>query len=99
MTQIPHADSGMICPLHKKDMAEVCHTCPWWTHIRGKHPQTMEELDRWGCAVAWLPLLMIENAQQSRSTGSAIESFRNEMVEANDRMFDLSQARLEGGKR
>ena len=32
--------------------------------------------------MAWLPVLLIENAQQSRQTGAA-ESFRNEMVEAN----------------
>ena len=28
-------------------------------------------------------VLLIENAQQSRQTGAAVESFRNEMVEAN----------------
>jgi len=33
--------------------------------------------------MAWLPMLLIENAQQSRATGAAVESFRNEMVEAN----------------
>ena len=33
--------------------------------------------------MAWLPVLLIENAQQSRQTGAAVESFRNEMVEAN----------------
>ena len=30
-----------------------------------------------------LPLLLIENSQQSRQTGAAVESFRNEMVTAN----------------
>jgi hypothetical protein len=33
--------------------------------------------------MSWLPILMIENAQQSRQTGAAVESFRNEMVESN----------------
>jgi len=33
--------------------------------------------------MAWLPVLLIENAQQSRQTGAAVESFRNEMVEVN----------------
>jgi len=33
--------------------------------------------------MAWLPVLLIENAQQSRQTGAAVESFRNEMVESN----------------
>jgi hypothetical protein len=34
--------------------------------------------------MAWLPIMMIENSQQQRSTGAAIESFRNEMVKANE---------------
>jgi hypothetical protein len=37
-------------------------------------------VDEWGCAVAWLPLLLIENASQSRQTGAAVESFRNEVA-------------------
>ena len=40
--------------------------------------------DDWGCAVGWLPVLLIENSQQQRSTGAAVESFRNEMVKANE---------------
>ena len=50
---------------------------------RGKNPQTGEEQDEYGCAISYLPLLMIDNSQQTRQTGSAIESFRNEMVTAN----------------
>ncbi len=30
--------------------------------------------------MAWLPVLLIENAQQSRQTGAAVESFRNEVA-------------------
>jgi hypothetical protein len=33
--------------------------------------------------VAWLPILLVENASQIRQTGAAIESFRNEMVKSN----------------
>jgi hypothetical protein len=58
--------------------------CAWFTQIRGTNPNTGAEVDEWGCAVAWLPMLLIENAQQSRQTGAAIESFRNEMVRANE---------------
>lgn len=89
MTQIPHAEPGLICPLHRRDVSEVCHLCPWWVHIRGKHPQSEEEIDRWGCAVGWLPMLLVENAQQSRQTGAAVESFRNEMVHANSQAAAL----------
>ena len=34
--------------------------------------------------MSWMPILMIENSQQQRSTGAAVESFRNEMVRANE---------------
>lgn len=52
--------------------------------ITGKHPQSEEIVEDWGCAVAWLPILMIENSQQQRQTGAAVESFRNEMVKSNE---------------
>jgi hypothetical protein len=78
--KIPHADEGLICPLHQKDMSEVCHKCPWWTMVRGKNPQTEEMIDDWRCAVALLPMLLVENAQMQRQTGAAMETFRNGMV-------------------
>jgi hypothetical protein len=80
MAQIPRADEGLICPLHKKDMSEVCHKCPWWYRIRGNNSNTGEEVDDWRCALSWLPMLLIEGAQQSRQTGAAVESMRNEIV-------------------
>lgn len=80
MAQIPHADEGAICPLHKVDMSTVCHKCPWWTRVHGKDPQSQEIIDDWRCAIALLPILLIENAQMQRQTGAAVESFRNEMV-------------------
>lgn len=52
--------------------------------VRGTNPNTGEEIDDYGCSVAWLPILMIENSQQQRQTGAAVESFRNEMVKANE---------------
>ena len=59
--------------------------CAWFMKIQGKDPNTGKDTEDWGCAMAWMPVLLIENAQQSRSTGAAVESFRNEMVEANQR--------------
>lgn len=85
-TQIPRAAPGQICPMHKTDMAEVCHTCPWWMQLKGKNPQTEEELDHWACAIGMLPILLIEGAQQQRQTGAAVESFRNEMTTAHQVM-------------
>lgn len=78
---VPHAKGGQICPLHKRDTSKVCHRCPWWTRIMGKNPQSEEIIDNWHCAIALLPILLVENAQQTRQAGAAIETFRNGMVE------------------
>lgn len=82
MTKTPHADEGFICPFHKEDMSEVCHKCPMWVQVRGRNPQNGQEIDDWRCSLTWLPLLLIETASQTRQTGAAIESFRNEVVRA-----------------
>jgi hypothetical protein len=96
----PRAKSDMKCPLWQKPMKSVCHTCEWWKHIRGKHPQGEEAIDHWGCAIAWLPVLMIENSQMQRHTGAAVESFRNEMVKANSgAIAQQALALIAGGKR
>ena len=70
------------CPL---DNFNPCRKfeCGWFIQIRGKHPQTGEEIDEYGCAMALMPMLMIENSRQTSQAGSAIESFRNEMVKQN----------------
>lgn len=73
---------GIFCPLIKKDCVGL--KCAWFTQVRGVNPNTGKEIDEWGCAVTWLPILMIENSQQQRQTGAAVESFRNEMVQANE---------------
>ena len=71
---------GTYCPLIKKDCIGI--QCSWFTQIRGTNPNTGKDVDEWGCAVTWLPMLTIENSQQQRQTGAAVESFRNEMVKA-----------------
>ena len=45
---------------------------------------TGEEVDDWRCAMNWLPMLLIENSGMQRATSVAVESFRNEMVKANE---------------
>ena len=71
-------EQGKFCPLIGEDCLGL--KCSWFTQIRGAHPQTGEEIDEWGCAVNWMPTLLIENSQQQRQTGAAVESFRNETL-------------------
>lgn len=77
--QIPRGSDDLKCPLLKKAMVDVCHTCPWWQQIRGKHPQSLEDLDRWDCAIALLPLLMIENSQRQMQTAASVDKVATEM--------------------
>ena len=58
--------------------------CRFWVHVQGKNPQTGETVSNGDCAFCWTPILLIENSQQQRQTGAAVESFRNEMVKANE---------------
>ena len=70
------------CPLNQFNPCKELE-CAWFIQLRGNNPNTGEPVDDWGCAMAWMPVLMIENSQQQRQTGAAVESFRNEMVKAN----------------
>ena len=76
----------LTCPLGAK-CEEIkdgaIHRCAWYTKLAGTNPNTGETVDEHGCAMSWLPMLLIENSMQQRSTSAAVESFRNETVQAN----------------
>ena len=86
-------EQGKFCPLIGKDCIQM--QCSWFTQVRGVNPNTGEEIDDWSCAVTWLPTLMIENSQQQRATGAAIESFRNETVQSTMKAQEIYQRELE----
>ena len=75
-------DPGKFCPLIKKDCIQL--QCNWFQQVRGTNPQSGQEVDEWACAITWLPMLLINTAQEVRQGAAATESFRNEMVTATD---------------
>lgn len=84
-------DAKIICPLMGSECIEdgaikdgELVQCRFWVNVQGLHPQTGEVVNNWDCAFCWTPVLLIENSQQQRQTGAAVESFRNEMVKANE---------------
>lgn len=83
----------LSCPLgHKCEEAkngEIVR-CAWLIKVRGNNPNTGVEADEEGCAIAWMPVLLIETAGAARGTSSAVESFRNEMVKANEQTAMLN---------
>jgi hypothetical protein len=91
---------GDYCPLLKKDCIQM--KCNWFIQVRGKDPNNGKDLDHWGCSIAWLPHLLIENANQSRQGAAATESFRNEMVKASENtikaMVEISNITREDNK-
>ena len=81
---MPIFDPDGKCPLLNKKC--IKHRCVWYNMLQGKHPQTGMDVQEWGCSIAWIPLLLVENSQQILGTTAATESFRNEMVQSNNIM-------------
>lgn len=81
------------CPLLNKKCIE--HKCSWYVQVHGQNPQTGDTVSEWQCSVALLPLLLIENSKQQRSTSAAVESFRNETIKqtevTNNLLFHVAQ--------
>ena len=82
--------SEKSCPL-----GHECHKCLWHTRLRGMNPQTGQEIDNDGCAIAFLPILMVENSQQQRQTAASVHSFRNEMAAGNGQMLAFWRNQIE----
>lgn len=71
------------CPLGgqcEKTTDEGLHRCAWYVNLRGQDPQSNQEIDEWRCSMAWMPVLLTENAMTNRGQTAALESFRNESV-------------------
>lgn len=75
-------EPGSFCPLIQKEC--IGWDCSWYTHIRGMNVNTGEEMDHEGCSMAFLPMLLVDNTQQTRQAGAAIESMRNEVVKGQE---------------
>lgn len=58
------------------------HRCRWFVKLRGKDPQSEQELDEFRCAMEWMPVLQVEHSLFERQTGAAVESMRNATVES-----------------
>jgi len=90
----------LTCPLGSvcsevKDGA--IHKCVWLVKLAGTNPNTGDKMDEEGCAMAWVPVLLIENSMQQRSTSAAVESFRNEMTSANQTSQQILLAQVQQG--
>lgn len=65
------------CPIVKEECWE--HACEFYTHLLGRNPQTGLDEDKWGCAVSWLPVLLIENASVTRQAAASADKVATEV--------------------
>lgn len=73
-------EQGKFCPLIKKACMGL--ECSWYTQVRGTEPNGGKEVDEYACAIAWLPVLLINTANEARQGAAATETMRNQMVTA-----------------
>jgi hypothetical protein len=83
-------EQGKFCPLLKKDCIGL--QCSWYTHVRGTDPQSGTEVDEYACAIAWLPMLLIETSKEVRQGAAATESLRNNLVETSEKSLRIQVA-------
>lgn len=67
-----------FCPLIKENCKK--NECMFYTHLLGTDPQTGAIVDKFGCAITFIPVLLVETAQQSRGVSASVDSFRNKAV-------------------
>ena len=79
--------TNFTCPLGSKCVEiknNEIYQCYWHIKLQGRNPNDDTYVDEEACALRWIPMLMIENSLQQKSTSAAVESFRNEMVKASE---------------
>lgn len=79
MTGKPIAVKGEFCPLWRRDVSKVCHTCAWFSRIEGVHPQTGERVDMWKCAISLQVIATLEAAKAATMGGATTQELRNDL--------------------
>lgn len=59
------------CPFIGKKCS--AHDCAFYTHLVGMNPQTGQPTDEWKCAIAWLPVMLVENANMTRQATASTD--------------------------
>jgi hypothetical protein len=60
----------------------------------GQNPQTGVQEDQWGCAIKWMPILLIENANQMRKTTASADKISNEVRGLRDNPIQIDMLRM-----
>ena len=85
MSYIPPGPKDINCPLWRKPMSKVCHTCAWYVKGELVNQQTGQRSEKWNCAVPMGVIMQSETKTQIIQHAAATESMRNEIVTRMDR--------------
>lgn len=81
---IPPGPKDIYCPLWRKPMSKVCHTCAFYVKGESINQATGQRSESWSCAVAMMPILQSETKTQIIQHAAATESLRNELCRSAD---------------
>ena len=65
--------------------------CRFWTHVVGKDPQTDKNLDHFDCALAWMPIVMLEVSQRSMQNTATMSNVANEVHKAGSEINKMAR--------
>lgn len=54
--------------------------CAYFVHMMGTNPQTGQPVNEGKCAVNWLPILLVENANEIRKTAASTDKVASEVA-------------------
>ena len=76
----PQREEGMICPMFRKDVSEVCHKCEWFqSQLVTKPSAPGEPFEHWACALNMFVVVGRDMGAAVNGLQVATEGFRNEM--------------------
>lgn len=79
--QVPRAEPGVSCPLWRRDVSKVCHTCAFWKSLpvgrKTEGGTFVDTRDRWSCAFLHQVVVAVELLASVDGLQRATESFRN----------------------
>ena len=90
-------ESVRTCPLGSQCERVVegkVEICMWQVEIQGKNPQTGQDMHRKDCAMAILPILLVQATEASRQIASSTDSARNVIYEGLKRVGNTQNSRL-----
>ena len=89
-------ETRITCPLGhtcEKVVDGVVERCAWYVELEGENPQNGQRINQSKCAIAWGPLLNVENTSVGNRVAHSIQSLRNETIKRQDKALGMIHAK------